>query len=406
MGGCATLHEQHQQEAGETLGTALQHGTYSKVAEFVDFKERLQHSHARALAAIAQTLASSGSSGNSGGGSPASHVALQHARQLLVAGAVAAAAGNEAAGGCSGGAGGPQLRFNEDLTTRPSWYPPGSAGSGAVADWWQQQQQHQQGQQHPGYAHCWWAEPLAAEGPHPEAAHWRRRCQAELHTRVAWALIASDNLASPSDAAALLEQLQPLLAAPGASAAAQQEAAGMVLQAAGCKAAMALVQALGGSSSAGAEAAMHELSQACNGTGKQLAAELAGLQGRAVMPGGSMTAAAAAVADSQALAAVCTRLQRLAAAGAGLEATAVAAGKAAEAAQAAVKCVRQAAAALLQAQGEPQMTEQALQLLSECGSGGSGSKDVLWGFEPALQVQPAVAALVQAQLAVLQGMLK
>jgi N-terminal acetyltransferase B complex non-catalytic subunit len=405
VGGCATLHEQHQQEAGEILGTALQHGTYSKVPEFVDFKERLQHSHARALAAIAQTLASSGSCGG-GDGKPASHVALQHVRQLLVAGAVAGAADKEAAASCSDGAGGPQLRFNEDLTTRPSWYPPGSAGSGALADWWQQQQQQQRGQQHPGYAHCWWAEPLAAEGPHPEAARWRRRCQTELHTRVAWALITSDSLASPSDAAALLEQLQPLLAAPRAGAAAEQAAAGMALQAAGCKATMALVQALDGSSTAGAEAAMHELAQACNGAGKQLAAELAGLRGLAVMPGGPMTAAAAAVADSQALAAVCTRLQRLAATAAGLEATAAAAGKATETAEEAAKCVRQAAAALLQALGEPQMTEQALQLLSECGSGGSGSEDVLWGFEPALQVQPAVAALVQAQMAVLQGMLK
>ena len=405
MGGCATLHEQHQLDAGETLGTALQHGTYSKVAEFVDFKERLQHSHARALAAIAQALATTTTTtttNSGGGGSSASHAALQHARQLLVAHAAAAAAGKEEASGYSGGAGGPHLRFNEDLTTRPSWYPPGTAGSGAVADWWQQQQQ---GQQHPGYAHCWWAEPLAAEGCRPDAAHWRRQCRTQLHTRVAWALIANDSLASASDAAALMEQLQPLLAASEASAAAEQ-AAGTVLQAAGCKAALAMVQALGGSASTGAEAAMHELAEACDGTGKRLAGELADLQGRALMPGGSTTAAAAVLADCQALAAVCTRLQRLAAAAVGLEATAAAAGKAGEAAEAAAKCVSQAAAALLQAQGEQQQTEQALQLLSECGGGGSGSEDGLWGFEPALQVQPAVAALVQAQHAVLLGMLK
>ena len=31
--GCAALHDLHQLEAGETLGTALEHGTYSKVSE-------------------------------------------------------------------------------------------------------------------------------------------------------------------------------------------------------------------------------------------------------------------------------------------------------------------------------------------------------------------------------------
>ncbi|KAL4447959.1 hypothetical protein ABPG75_005178 [Micractinium tetrahymenae] len=404
--GCCALHELHQQEAGETLGTALQHGTYSKASQggcFVDFKERLQHSHARALAAVLQSLLPPRATATAGSAQPAGaplqslfpsgtakglREALRHARALLVA----AAAGSP----------GPALRFNEDLATRPSWYPPGSASSEAVTDWWQQADAAQQAQQQPaGYAHCWWAATLAAESSTPEAAAWRSRCLAELKARVAWALAASAPLDSAEDAAALAEQLRPLVTAGGDEAA--PVGGCPVLQAAACRAVLGLLQQLAGSEAGeggpGLQAAS-ELASACSAAGKRVAAELAAAQALPLLPGSAITAAAALVADCSSISAVLQRLKKLA--GKGKPEVAAAAREAAGAADVAAAEVKAAAAAALAARDQQQCAEAAAQLVRLEGGEEAGAR--LWGFEPSLEARGVLAALVRAQAAVLASL--
>ncbi|KAL0030478.1 hypothetical protein WJX79_008715 [Trebouxia sp. C0005] len=50
------LHEDHDRDAGDTLIMAFDRGTFTKIIEFVDFKERLERSHALAVARSEQSL--------------------------------------------------------------------------------------------------------------------------------------------------------------------------------------------------------------------------------------------------------------------------------------------------------------------------------------------------------------
>ncbi|KAL6772088.1 hypothetical protein ACKKBG_A28890 [Auxenochlorella protothecoides x Auxenochlorella symbiontica] len=148
------LHDGHRKDSGETLIAAFQHGSYSKVAEFVSFKERLAASHAlhvvRAEEAIRKLrlLASS----------PVSpHTLVKAARHL-----------EEQA---------PPLptciSFNEDLGTRPAWFPPGATSASELG---------------PALAlrpcGLWWRAPSAASrATCAEAQAWRSAQRAKLEWR-------------------------------------------------------------------------------------------------------------------------------------------------------------------------------------------------------------------------------
>ena len=101
-----------------------------QVIEFVNFKERLERSHALAVARSEQALtqirqsvpqhASNIQSALSGACQNLSQTSLltQHSRLPSLE----------------------QLRFNEDLSTRPSWLPPQECGVGtSLLHWWEQQ---------------------------------------------------------------------------------------------------------------------------------------------------------------------------------------------------------------------------------------------------------------------------
>ncbi|KAK9804253.1 hypothetical protein WJX72_003568 [[Myrmecia] bisecta] len=161
------LHNDHIRDAGDTLIMAYRQDTFSKVVEFVDFKERLERSHTRALAG--------------------SELALMHLRRAAL-GSLAAAhqAAEEAAFmigqlpdvGDAGVAA--AMRFNEDLSTRPAWLPPLAASPGLqVAAWWATAAH----MQWPGYAQCWWSCTSAAETPRPEAQAYREALQKALQRR-------------------------------------------------------------------------------------------------------------------------------------------------------------------------------------------------------------------------------
>lgn len=375
----------------------------SQVAEFVDFKERLQHSHARALASVLQSQLPSRSAAAAGSGQPAGAAlqslfpsgtaqglrqALQHARALLVV----------PGAGCAG----PTLRFNEDLSTRPSWYPPGSASSAAVADWWRQADAAQQAQElPPGYARCWWAATLAAESGSLAAATWRSRCLGELRALLGWALTVAAPLDSAADAAVLAEQLRPLATAGGDKAAAVDGSA--ALQAAACRAVLALLHQLAGAvgdgTTPGLQAAT-DLALICSEAGSRSVAELAAAQSLPLLPGSAITTAAALVSDCASVSAVFQRLKKLA--GKGRPELAASAGEAARAADASAAEVKAAVAAALGACDHQQRVEAAAQLVQLDGEDGAGPR--LWDLEPSLEARSVLAALVSAQGAVLASL--
>lgn len=336
-------------------------------------------------------------------GSPeARQAALQHARSLLLASSPGAAG----AAAPDGTATGPQLCFNEDLSTRPAWLPPGLAGGSAVAGWWAAATGGGQPAAPQGYSSCWWSVPQAAQGATAAAAAWRSGCLTELCVRLAWALIASADLASASDAAALVQQIQLLLQASNSSKSSSADEAGAPatsLQATACAAVLALLQAIGGDAAANLAPA-EQLAEACSAGGQRLAAQLAAVQALPVLPGNVISQATAFVGECLAIAAVCSKLKKLG--GKAAPAAAAAAGAAAAAATAAGEA-KKAAAAAAAAVDEEQRVQAALALLEEgaaSGDSSGGEGGQLWGFEPAFEARPVIAALVRGQLAALRSL--
>lgn len=101
-----------------------------QVIEFVEFKERLERSHALAAARSEQSLLKIRKA------IPRGFAPVQSALQE-------ASEGHAQSSGMSEDSELPsldQLRFNEDLSTRPPWLPPcGAAVGGCLMDWWREQ---------------------------------------------------------------------------------------------------------------------------------------------------------------------------------------------------------------------------------------------------------------------------
>ena len=99
--------------------------------EFAEFKERLEASHALAVARSEQSLIKIRKA------IPRGFAPVQSALQE-------AGQGHAQSSGIvddSELASLDQLRFNEDLSTRPPWLPPcGVSVGGSLMDWWQKQQ--------------------------------------------------------------------------------------------------------------------------------------------------------------------------------------------------------------------------------------------------------------------------
>ena len=103
-----------------------------QVIEFVEFKERLERSHALAVARSEQSL-SKIRKAVSRGFAPVQS-ALHDAASKDHAQSSGMVDNSELASL-------DQLRFNEDLSTRPPWLPPcGGSVRGSLMDWWQELQ--------------------------------------------------------------------------------------------------------------------------------------------------------------------------------------------------------------------------------------------------------------------------
>eukprot|EP00887_Chlorella_sp_A99_P001333 scaffold14.g1333.t1 len=189
LAGVAGLHADHERDAGDTLLMAHQHGTYSKVGgrlrgvlEFVDFKERLLHSHTRLLGKAEDAALQL--RGAAAGGDPAALAeAAAEAARRLGEDPLAELVGGLEQGEDQQGAERPAVRFDEDVATRPVWFPPhaGPARAG-VAGWWEAADT-QQAAAWPGFAACWWSGVAAAESRGEAAATWRAGQQAALQRR-------------------------------------------------------------------------------------------------------------------------------------------------------------------------------------------------------------------------------
>jgi hypothetical protein len=169
LAGLRSLHRDQVVEAADALMTVYEQGTYSKAAEFVDFRERLERSHTRA-AGRAERAAAGLRAAAAGGAAT-----LRAAAEAEVAEAAAEA---EAEAEAEGEVRLEQLRFNEDLSTRPAWFPPAAAsGRLALPEWWEGAGPAA------GYARCWWSPVAAAEREGPDAEAWRRSQRAALLRR-------------------------------------------------------------------------------------------------------------------------------------------------------------------------------------------------------------------------------
>ena len=97
--------------------------------EFAEFKERLEASHALAVARSEQNLIKIRKA------IPRGFAPVQSALQEAGQGHAQSMVDDAELASLD------QLRFNEDLSTRPPWLPPcGVSVGGSLMDWWQEQQ--------------------------------------------------------------------------------------------------------------------------------------------------------------------------------------------------------------------------------------------------------------------------
>ncbi|KAL3145468.1 hypothetical protein ABBQ32_003295 [Trebouxia sp. C0010 RCD-2024] len=159
----AQLFLDHDRDAADTIIMAFDKGTFTKVIEFVEFKERLESSHTLAVTTSEQSLIRIRKA------IPRGFADVQSALQAASKDQSSELPSVE------------QLRFNEDLSTRPAWLPPcGDPWGGALIDWWHAQHFTQCDA---GYGRCWWARPGAAELSDQDALALRQHNKRQLQIR-------------------------------------------------------------------------------------------------------------------------------------------------------------------------------------------------------------------------------
>ncbi|KAL3136699.1 hypothetical protein ABBQ38_005934 [Trebouxia sp. C0009 RCD-2024] len=190
----AQLFLDHDRDAADTIIMAFEKGTFTKVIEFVDFKERLKRSHTLAVTTSEQSLIRIRKAIPRG--FAAVQLALQEASKDQAQSSELQSL--------------EQLRFNEDLSTRPAWLPPcGGPVGGALIDWWHAQHSTQFDA---GFGRCWWARPGAAELPDQDALALRQHNKRQLQIRRLMPMVMLQLTSAQTD--------------PDESAAAGKEAAG------------------------------------------------------------------------------------------------------------------------------------------------------------------------------------
>eukprot|EP00803_Ostreobium_quekettii_P004295 evm.model.scf_292.2 EVM.evm.TU.scf_292.2 scf_292:7318-20147(-) len=148
------LFQGHQRDAGETLLMAYQKGTYTKVLEFIAFKERLELSHSHYLAQVEKQMLEL---------REACLHDLKSAQQQVRASCIALPLASALNGKMD------NLRFNEDLGARPSWFSP-PTGPYHLGVWDEWQVDGRPTEEERTYA-TWWTKPESTSGK--EAGDWQ-----------------------------------------------------------------------------------------------------------------------------------------------------------------------------------------------------------------------------------------
>lgn len=165
LDGIGNIHEQQLSEAADAFFTAFENGSYSKVPEMVDFWETLRNSSSSAIWRTESSIQSL-------------QKAVGDVKQLRKAAEESSASLQSIELD--------RLYYVEDLSTRPSWFPPLPAISitTAIGDWWQCQ----------GKASNrwpWWHHMVAGERECEEALNWRSAMEKGLRRRISLTKILS-----------------------------------------------------------------------------------------------------------------------------------------------------------------------------------------------------------------------
>jgi N-terminal acetyltransferase B complex non-catalytic subunit len=201
LSGITNLHVDQILEASESIFTAYEQGTYSKVPEFVDFWETLGASHTRWSGAAEGNILKLKSGTSPSGGSSGNALAL-----ASIAKGIVETDSNSLSPR-------PQIdtiRFNEDLSTRPAWFPPAAVDTRlAIASWWAGSSGSTMAHALPASSEMWWGVTGAAERRVPQAEQWRKAQRHGLARRQALpellsgllqpALLKNEKLASLSE---------------------------------------------------------------------------------------------------------------------------------------------------------------------------------------------------------------
>jgi len=195
----AGLFQHHLQDCGSSLMKVYDHANYTKVVEFVEFKERLDDAIGRASSHVESAFLRIRSAFHEGW--PQAQACMHDVsrdQQFLWSSTQFE-----------------KLRFNEDLSTRPSWLPPSTAGPSLdLADWWENHAQTPL----TGLGDCWWSEVSAAESSAPQAVQYRRGCLETLQRRTLHLqLLSALPTVPPEPHAPHLEAFRKLLELEGVS---------------------------------------------------------------------------------------------------------------------------------------------------------------------------------------------
>lgn len=191
LAGITNIYQDQVPEASESMYTAYEQEMYSKIPEFVDFWETLGRSHSHWLADAEADVLKLRTAGT-----PAQ---LREAAEKLVESAMGRVLSAPLMD---------NLRFNEDLSTRPEWYAPSATDARfAVAQWWSGAGDNPAP---PAASQLWWGVTGAAERDCEEAIQWRDAQRAALGRRRALPQLLAGVLKStplPSDENAQLQGL-------------------------------------------------------------------------------------------------------------------------------------------------------------------------------------------------------
>ncbi len=169
LSGISNLHVDQVLEASESIFTAYEQGTYSKIPEFVDFWETLGNSHTRWSATAEKNI-----------------LKLKSQQAAATTTTTLAATAKEIVENAAGHRTQvDKIRFNEDLSTRPAWFPPAAVDTRlALVSWWEGRA-NDDGEDSvfslpamPAASEMWWGVTGAAERKVPQAEQWR---QAQRH---------------------------------------------------------------------------------------------------------------------------------------------------------------------------------------------------------------------------------